>query len=227
MGIWTLRVCTVEIYPVCELVISNTDYRTNVLQLGIAGGIGSGKTAVTGLLERYGIEVIDADVVAREVVEPGKAAWKSLVDAFGKGVLADDGSIDRAFLAGIAFPNPSALRRLNSITHGAIGVEIMRRLDDCQDRHYAVAVPLFRPEHRKLFRMAEVWATEVDPKIAVARLIQHRGFSEVDARTRIASQISNAERTAIVDVVISNDGSLAELEARVAGLLRDRGVNVD
>ena len=204
-----------------------TDYGTNVLQIGIAGGIGSGKSTVTAVLERLGIKVIDTDVIAREVVEPGKPAWQALVDAFGSAVTGDDRSIDRKFLAAVAFPNPTALRRLNWITHGAIGLEVMRQLDECRDSHYAVAIPLFRPEHRSLFRLNEVWATEVEPELAIERLIKLRGFSIEDARNRINSQLLNHERREIVDVVLPNNGSINMLENHVTALLAERGFQFD
>lgn len=198
-----------------------------MLQIGIAGGIGSGKSTVTSVLERCGVRVIDTDVIAREVVMPGRPAWRALVDAFGRALLDDTDHIDRKFLAAVAFPSPSALRRLNGITHGAIGLEVIRQLDEAKGLHYAVAVPLFRPEHRKLFRLEEVWATEVEPEIAIERLIAFRGFSEEDARNRIASQISNVERSSIVDVVIPNNGTVEELETRLKSLLQERGIEVD
>ncbi len=198
-----------------------------MLQIGIAGGIGSGKSTVTSVLERAGVRVIDTDVIAREIVEPGQPAWQALVDAFGRAVTDEAGRIDRKFLAAITFPNPTALRRLNVITHGAIGMEVLRALDESKDSHYAVAVPLFRPEHRTVFRLSEVWATEVEPEVAVSRLIQHRGFSDEDARNRIRSQISNSDRSAIVDVVIPNNDSIEALEERIRALLRERGMSVD
>ena len=198
-----------------------------MLQIGIAGGIGSGKSTVTSVLERAGVRVIDTDVIAREIVEPGRPAWQALVDAFGRAVTDEAGRIDRKFLAAITFPNPTALRRLNVITHGAIGMEVLRALDESKNSHYAVAVPLFRPEHRTVFRLSEVWATEVEPEVAVSRLIQHRGFSDEDARNRIRSQISNSDRSAIVDVVIPNNDSIEALEERIRALLRERGMSVD
>jgi dephospho-CoA kinase len=198
-----------------------------VLQIGIAGGIGSGKSTVTSVLERAGVRVIDTDVIAREIVEPGQPAWQALVDAFGRAVTDEAGRIDRKFLAAITFPNPTALRRLNVITHGAIGMEVLRALDESKDSHYAVAVPLFRPEHRTVFRLSEVWATEVEPEVAASRLIQHRVFSDEDARNRIRSQISNSDRSAIVDVVIPNNDSIEALEERIRALLRERGISVD
>ena len=182
---------------------------------------------MTSVLERAGIRVIDTDVIARAVVEPGRPAWQALVDAFGRSVTDTEGHIDRQFLAAVAFPNQTALRRLNAITHGAIGMEVLSALEESKDVHYAVAVPLFRPEHRKVFRLSEVWATEVEPEVAINRLIQFRGFSEEDARNRIKSQISNRERSAIVDVVIPNNDSIEALEERIKQLLLERGIHVD
>lgn len=193
-------------------------------RLGIAGGIGSGKSALCDVLERHGAVVIDADHVAREVVEPGEPAWRALVDAFGAAVLHHDGSIDRQFLADLAFPHPPALRRLNSITHGIIGLTIVERLRNIGDRSAAVALPLFRPEHRKIFGLTEVWGIEVDPDEAVRRLVDYRGFSEHDAHARIAAQMSNEDRRAIVDRVITNNGSLEEFQDAVTSLILERGL---
>ena len=192
-------------------------------RLGVAGGIGSGKSALSDILENHGIVVIDADHVAREVVEPGAPAWRALVDAFGTAVLLHDGTIDRQFLADVAFPHPPSLRRLNAITHGVIGVTILERLENITERHSAVALPLFRPEHREIFGLTEVWGIEVEPKEAVRRLISYRGFDESDAKARIASQITNEERAAIVDVVIPNNGTLEDFQASVTRLVRERG----
>ena len=156
-------------------------------RLGVAGGIGSGKSALSDILENHGIVVIDADHVAREVVEPGAPAWRALVDAFGTAVL------------------------------------LLERLENITERHSAVALPLFRPEHREIFGLTEVWGIEVEPKEAVRRLISYRGFDESDAKARIASQITNEERAAIVDVVIPNNGTLEDFQASVTRLVRERG----
>lgn len=182
---------------------------------------------MTSALERAGIRVIDTDVIARKIVEPGRPAWHALVNAFGLAVTDADGLIDRKFLAAVAFSNATALRRLNAITHGSIGTEVLRALDEAKNVHYAVAVPLFRPEHRTLFRLSEVWATEVEPEVAVSRLIEYRGFSEEDALNRIKSQISNSQRAAIVDVVIPNNGSIDALENHIKSLLLERGIDFD
>lgn len=195
------------------------------MRLGIAGGIGSGKSALCEVLQRAGVVVLDADHIAREVVEPGEPAWRALVDAFGQSVLTGDGAIDRQFLADVAFPHPPTLRRLNAITHGIIGLTIIERLSNLKDRNAAVALPLFRPEHRTLFQLTEVWGIEVNPEEAVRRLTTYRGFSVTDARARIESQISNDQRSRIVDVVIDNNGTLDEFETKIMTLIRDRGLS--
>jgi dephospho-CoA kinase len=181
----------------------------------IAGGIGAGKSAVGERLASLGYTVIDADDVAHEVTAKGMPALGALVDAFGSAVLADDGTLDRAFMAEIAFNDRTALRRLNRITHGAIGVEIRRQLDEARGDAVFVAVPLYRPELRAGLAIDEVWAVQVDPETAVRRLVDGRGFSEADARARLASQMSNEERSRIVDRVLWNEGTREELFAQL------------
>ena len=185
----------------------------------IAGGIGAGKSAISERLRTKGYTVIDADDVAHDVTAKGSPALFALVDAFGSAVLTNDGALDRAFMAEIVFNDASALRRLNRITHGAIGLEIVRQLDEATGDAAFVAVPLFRRELRTGFKIDEVWAVQVEPETAVRRLIEGRGFSEADARARLASQMSNDERSAIVDRVIWNEGTLDELYAQLDAAL--------
>jgi dephospho-CoA kinase len=190
----------------------------------IAGGIGAGKSAVCERLRALGYTVIDADDVAHDVTAKGSPALAALVDAFGSAVLANDGSLDRAFMAEIVFNDRSALRRLNRITHGQIGVEIVRQLDEAVGDAVFVAVPLFRPEHRKAFVLDEVWSVQVEPVTAVHRLVEGRGFREADARARLATQMSNDERERIVDRVFWNEGSLDELFAQLDAALEFVGL---
>jgi dephospho-CoA kinase len=195
-----------------------------VKRIAIAGGIGAGKSVLTERLSGLGWPVIDADVIARQVVEPGAPAWQALRDAFGDAVLDANRSIDRAFLADVVFHDPAALRRLNRITHGYIGVQIVRELDEAHGRAAFVALPLFRPEHRSALRLDEVWAVQVEPETAVARLCDFRGFSEADARARLAAQMSNEEREAIVDRVLWNNGTLEELFGELNSALEETGL---
>lgn len=188
-------------------------------RIAIVGGIGSGKTTVTTHLRNLGHCVVDADEVARDVVAPGRPAWRALRDAFGDAVLDVSGAIDRAFLARVAFTDPSALARLNAITHPAIGVEMARQLDECRGEWAFVAIPLFRPEHRSALRLDEVWGIFVSPEVALERLVGLRGMDPTDARARIQAQESNEARRALVDREIWNDGTPEEMLARVDALL--------
>lgn len=168
--------------------------------------------------------MIDADVIARKVVEKGEPAWVALRDAFGTAVLTPTGELDRKFMADVAFHDASALRRLNHITHGYIAKEISRELDDTDADVVFIALPLYRPEHRDTFGLDEVWAVVVDPAIALTRLTEQRGFDEDDARARLAAQMSNEEREAMADRVLVNDGSLEELFAQLDSALTAAGV---
>jgi dephospho-CoA kinase len=191
----------------------------------IAGGIGAGKSAVGDRLRSLGFTVVDADDVAHDVTSPGSATLSALVDAFGSAVLDAEGSLDRAFVADVVFHDDSALRRLNAITHGPIGVEIIRRLDAADGDAVFAAIPLFRPEHRAAFSLDDVWSVQVSPETALRRLIDGRGFSEVDARARLANQMSNDERALLVDRVLWNEGTLDELSAEVDAALDEAGLS--
>jgi dephospho-CoA kinase len=177
----------------------------------IAGGIGAGKSAICDRLRSLGYTVVDADDVAHDVTAKGSPALLALVDAFGSAVLANDATLDRAFLAEIVFNDRSALRRLNRITHAQIGVEIVRQLDGAAGDAVFVALPLFRPEHRAAFALDEVWSVQVDPETAVHRLVELRGFKEEDARARLATQISNDERERSLDELFAQLDTALEL----------------
>jgi dephospho-CoA kinase len=195
-----------------------------VKRIVIAGGIGAGKTAVTDHLASLDFPVIDADVVARSVVEKGQPAWRAINDAFGQAALNRDGELDRQFVADVVFHDASALKRLNQITHGYIWQDIVEQLDAASGQAVFVGLPLFRREHRDIFALDAVWAVQVSPATAVARLVTCRGFSEDDAKARIASQISNVELAGIVDRVIWNEGSREELFANVDVALQELGI---
>ncbi len=189
----------------------------------LAGGIGAGKTVLSERLASLGWPVIDADVVARDVVRKGEPAWTALRDAFGTAVLTPAGELDRKFMADVAFHDASALRRLNHITHGYIGNEIVRELDTTVAELVFIELPLFRPEHREAFRLDEVWAVLVDPAIALSRLLEQRGFDEHDARARLAAQMSNKELESLADRVLWNNGTLDDLFAQLDANLAETG----
>ena len=190
----------------------------------IAGGIGAGKSAVGDRLRGLGFSVVDADDVAHDVTKPGSPTLSALVDAFGSAVLDENGALDRAFVAEVVFHDPSALRRLNAITHPPVGVEIARRLDSADGDAVFAAIPLYRAEHRTAFAIDAVWSVQVAPETAVRRLVDGRGFSEADARARLANQMSNDDRAALADRVLWNEGTMDELFAELDVALDDAGL---
>ncbi|HVA71108.1 MAG TPA: dephospho-CoA kinase [Acidimicrobiales bacterium] len=195
--------------------------------VALAGGIGAGKTAIAERLSSRGWPVIDADVIARKVVAKDEPAWRAIRDAFGTAALDADGEIDRKYVADVVFHDPSALRRLNYMTHGHIGNEIVRELDASSGPAVFVALPLFRSEHRALFHLDQVWAVLVEPTTALKRLCTLRGLSEDDARARLAVQMSNDERAALADLVFWNEGTLDDLFAQLDAALVGLGVGRD
>jgi dephospho-CoA kinase len=195
-----------------------------VQRIVIAGGIGAGKTVATNHLSGLGWTVVDADQIAHEITEPGRPAWRAMRDAFGDAVLNADETLDRAFVADVVFHDPSALRRLNHITHGHIGAEIARQIEGVNDEAVFVALPLFRLEHRSIFKFDEVWSIQVAPETAVDRLRACRGFSEDDARARLANQMTNEERGSIADRVMWNEGTIEELLEQIDAALLANGL---
>ena len=209
------------------LRVTGDRYRGWVRRIALAGGIGAGKSTAQHILEQRGFPVIDADDVARAVVAPGTPAHRALRDAFGDAILSPDGTLDRAFLAEIVFHDAAALARLNAITHPRVGEEVLARLATAE-RDGApvafVALPLFRPEHRAIFGLDSAWAIEVTSDMALTRLVESRHLSREDATARLAAQMSNDERRAIVDHVLVNDGSVDDLAARLDELLIAEGL---
>jgi dephospho-CoA kinase len=188
--------------------------------VGLAGGIGCGKSAVADRLVARGAVLIDADVVAREVVVPGGPAYQPLVDRFGPGILASDGTIDRPALAAVAFSDAQALADLNAITHPAIGVSMVAQREALAgtDAIVAVAIPLLKTEHRQSIGLDAVVVVDCPVEVALGRLVAQRGLSREDAAARMAAQMSREERLAQADYVVDNAGSLDHLEAEVARL---------
>jgi dephospho-CoA kinase len=186
-----------------------------VKKIVIAGGIGAGKSAATDYLAGRGFGVVDADDVARAITQEGEPAWYAIRDAFGDAVLRADESLDRSFIADIVFHDPSALKRLNAITHPRIGEEIVRRIHQASSSTVFIALPLFRPEHRQALALDEVWAVLVSADVATSRLVEHRQFTAEDVQARLANQMTNEERASLVDQVIWNNGTLEELHTKL------------
>ena len=185
--------------------------------IGLTGGIGAGKSAVADRLVARGAQLIDADLVAREVVAPGGPAYQPLVDRFGPGILAADRTIERPALAAAAFGDPAALADLNAITHPAIGIEMIerRRALEGTDALVVLAIPLLTALHRETVGLDAVVVVDCPVAVALERLVGVRGMDRGDAEARIGAQISRAERVAGADFVLDNGSSLEHLDTEV------------
>lgn len=184
--------------------------------VGLTGGIGSGKSTVDALLEEKGAVILDADSMVKALQEPGMPVFEAMVERFGPGIVAADGTLDRAAVAEVVFADEAALKDLNDIVHPAVGEEITRRLVELAETDEVVIldIPLL-VEGKSPRGYAGVLVVDTDPELAVRRLVEHRGFTEEDARARMANQASREDRLARADVVIRNDGSLGDLRAEV------------
>jgi len=188
-----------------------------VLAVGLTGGIGSGKSTVGELLVERGAVLVDADRIAREVVAPGGPAYRPLVDRFGAGIVAGDGTIDRPALAALAFADPDSLAALNAITHPAIAAVMAERRAAVAgtDRVVVLDVPLLTPAHRDLLSLDAVVVVDCPADVALQRLVGQRGFSRQDAEARMAVQATREERRRGADFVIDNSSDRAHLVAEV------------
>jgi len=189
-----------------------------VILIGLTGGIGSGKSTVSARLAELGARVVDADAIVRAVQAPGTEVFAAIVERFGAGVVAEDGTLDRPGLAALVFNDPDELKALNAIVHPAVGVGIAEALAAAAETDDVVVldVPLLVESGRD--DMAATVVVDLDPEIAVARLVEHRGFTEEDARARISRQASREERLAKADKVLDNSGTVEELLAQVDAL---------
>ncbi|WP_433509831.1 dephospho-CoA kinase [Nonomuraea sp. CA-143628] len=187
-----------------------------MLKIGLTGGIGSGKSEVSKRLAARGAVVIDADKIAREVVEPGTPGLARVVGVFGEEVLHPDGSLNREKLGAIVFADPDKLATLNGIVHPLVG----ERVADLQSRTADDAIMVYDVPLLAENRLAPMYdvviVVDAADEVRIARLAEHRGMPEHDAKARIAAQATRQDRLAIADIVIDNEGDLDDLEARVA-----------
>ena len=189
-----------------------------MLRVGLTGGIGSGKSEVSWRLAALGAVVIDADLVAREVVAPDTPGLAEVVDVFGPGILGPDGSLDRPKLGDIVFADPELLGRLNAIVHPRVEAR-MRELEASAGAGSVLVhdVPLIAENGLKeLFDLVVV--VDAPPQLQLDRLVGPRGMTEDQARARMAAQASRVQRLAIADVVLDNSGTLAQLDDEVTRL---------
>ncbi|HEV7524546.1 MAG TPA: dephospho-CoA kinase [Acidimicrobiia bacterium] len=188
-----------------------------MLMVGLTGGIGAGKSTVAGMLAGRGAIVIDADKIAREVVEPGTPTLAQLVERFGAAILQPDGSLDRAALAAVAFVDDPTRKELEAITHPAIGAEFLRRVAEAPPGAVVIHdVPLL-VESKRGFEYACVIVVEAPLETRLDRL-EDRGVPRDDARRRIGLQATDEDRRKVATWVVDNSGPLAELEKQISDI---------
>lgn len=188
------------------------------MMVGLTGGVGSGKSTVARLLAERGAVVVDADALAREVVEPGRPGYDAVVARFGSAVVGPDGRLDRPTLAALVFSDPAARADLNAIVHPLVAEETLRRVAGLpQDSVVVMDVPLLVEAARRGYHTVVV--VEAPEETRLERLAA-RGMDPTDARARMAAQASDAERRAVADVVVDNSGPMADLETQVDELWR-------
>ena len=188
-----------------------------MVRVGLTGGIASGKSLVADELAARGAIIIDADVLAREVVEPGALALAAIVDRFGAQVLRD-GQLDRARLAQIVFADPLARRDLERIVHPAVrarAAELERAAGDAAVVVHVIPLLVETGQHQDFDLVVTV---DADHETQIQRLMLRNGFSRAEAESRIAAQASREDRKRAADVVLDNTGSLAQLREQIDAL---------
>ena len=186
-----------------------------MLRVGLSGGIGSGKSTVARALARRGALVIDADAISREVVEPGTPGLAGVVARFGEGVLDGEGRLDRPKLAAIVFEDAAARADLNAIVHPLVAAESARRMAAAADAVVVLDVPLLVEAAKSGYDLVVI--VEAPEALRLERLVG-RGMDVEDARRRMATQATDAERRKVADVVLDNSGSEQDLEVQIDSL---------
>lgn len=186
-------------------------------EFGLTGGIGSGKSSVSQLLVARGAGLVDADATVKRLQRAGESVFDAIVAHFGDGVVGVDGELDRPAIAAIVFNDPEELKTLNEIVHPAVRDSMAEQRKVLGQKHQIVVldIPLLFESKGAYDGLAGVVVVDVEVDLAVARLVEHRGFEAEDARARMANQLSRSDRLEKADFVIDNQGSLVALEAEV------------
>lgn len=189
----------------------------DMLVVGLTGGIGSGKSTVAARLAARGAVVVDADRLARQAVAVDTPGYRAVVDRFGPGIVAGDGSLDRAALAAVVFEDPEALAALNAIVHPLVRAAIDERVAELRGTGAVVVleIPLL-VESGRSYGASTVIVVDCPEEVAARRLVEGRGMDAADARRRMAAQASRTDRLAAADLVIDNSGSPEDLKRQVA-----------
>ena len=197
-----------------------------VVIIGLTGSIASGKSAVAKMIQSYGLPIVDADVVARQVVEPGSPTLKKIAEAFGQDVIAADGSMDRAKVGSIIFHDEAMRQKLNSIIHPAIREEMIRQRDEFisyGEKNVFMDIPLLFESKLQHF-VQKIIVVSVSEEVQLTRLMARNGFSEDEAKARIETQMPVKEKEALADAVIDNDGTLEQTAIQLQSILYEWNV---
>lgn len=186
--------------------------------IGVTGGIGSGKSAVTSRLVGHGVPVFDADLVARQLVEPGELALAQIVAAFGLNVLDADGQLDRAALRTLVFADATARERLNAILHPGVHARLRALAHAPGPVYVVVAIPLLAEAAQRYDWLDRVLVVDVPREVQIERAMRRDGMDRAAAERVLAAQAGRATRLALADDVIANDGPIEHLDAIVARL---------
>jgi len=195
-----------------------------MLVIGLTGGIGTGKTQVSEMLEKLGAAIVNADLLGHQIYVPQSEGWREVVEVFGEEVLAPNGEIDRTKLGSIVFGDPEALKKLNAITHPkiyALADESLKKLSE-EGSEVAVLEAALLIEAKWTPLVNEVWVTTAPEQDVVKRIQERNGFTEEAIQSRIASQMTQEERITHADVIIENEGDLTELKTKIHKLWNDR-----
>jgi dephospho-CoA kinase len=190
------------------------------LVIGITGGIGSGKTAVTRCFEQRGITVVDADLVARVVVEPGRPALKAIAEHFGADIIQADGTLDRAALRSRVFSDEAERQWLEQLTHPLIGQEIQDQLNASRSPYTILSSPLLLETSQKALTNFVV-VVDVPEEVQLERTVQRDGNDEAQVKRIMAAQMTRKDRLELADIMIDNTGSLEDLDSLVGELNKE------
>lgn len=185
-------------------------------EFGLTGGIGAGKSAVSQRLAALGAGLVDADATVRELQRSGRPVFDAILGHFGPGVVGPDGELDRAALAAVVFNDADELATLNELVHPAVRKEMAEQREQLAETHDVVVLDVPLLVESGYQDLAGIVVVDIPVELAIERLIRFRGFDEADARARVASQASRAERLEMADFVVDNSGDLDDLDLEVS-----------
>tara|TARA_Y100000817_G_scaffold296295_1_gene271716 strand:- start:662 stop:1264 length:603 start_codon:yes stop_codon:yes gene_type:complete len=193
-----------------------------MITIGLTGGIATGKSLVSQLLEEHGAFVINADLLAHKLYLPGTTGFNELIAHFGDAILNLDGTIDRSELGSIVFSDKSEMGNLNSIMHPLIYEEIKRLISDLPEKIIVIveAAVLIEAGWQDLFD--QIWVVSSDPENVISRLITRNGLTREESLKRINSQMSLENRLKYADVIVENNGDTNSLSSKIKGLWEDK-----